>query len=74
MNVLIVRYFPNHWFGEEWVYNGANIDQQRVIWAHDLGEGRDSALTRYYSGRRISYVDVFENPPFYHLQPFSPAQ
>ena len=74
INVLVVRYPTSHSFHEEWVYNGANIDQQRVVWAHDLGEGRDSALTRYYAGRRISYVDVSENPPFYHLQPVAPAQ
>lgn len=35
------------------VYNGADIDRQRVIWARDLGPQRNAALRAYYRGRRF---------------------
>ena len=39
--LVIVRYPSPDWnVGEEWVYNGADIDHQRVIFAHDLGPRR----------------------------------
>jgi hypothetical protein len=50
--LVIVRYPSPDWkVGEEWVYNGADIDGQRVVFAHDLGEAQDLALLRYYSDR-----------------------
>jgi hypothetical protein len=36
---------------EEWIYNPANIDAARVIWALDLGETENEKLRRYYAGR-----------------------
>jgi hypothetical protein len=55
-HVIVVRYGRNRDF--EWVYNGATIDAQRVIWAHDLGDERDRALMDYYPGRRFWRVLV----------------
>ena len=36
---------------EEWIYNPANIDGARVIWALDLGQTENERLRRYYMGR-----------------------
>ena len=36
---------------EEWIYNPANIDAARVIWAVDLGQTENEKLRRYYAGR-----------------------
>lgn len=50
--LVIVRYPSPDWnLGEEWVYNSADIDHQRVIFAHDLGAEKDRALLAYYSDR-----------------------
>jgi len=50
--LVIVRYpSPNWHIEQEWVYNSANIDQQRVIFAHDLGAEEDRALLDYYPNR-----------------------
>ena len=50
--LVIVRYPSPDWhLGDEWVYNGADIDGQRVIFAHDLGADQDRALLDYYWDR-----------------------
>ena len=41
----------------EFVYNGANIDSQRVVWAHDLGEAANERLRAYYRGRKFWLYD-----------------
>jgi hypothetical protein len=52
-HVVLVRYTGHQSPHEEWVYNGADIDGQDVIWAHDLGESRNAELIRYYKDRKI---------------------
>jgi hypothetical protein len=50
--LVIVRYPAPDWrVAEEWVYNSADIDDQRVVFAHDLGPERDQALLDYYPSR-----------------------
>jgi hypothetical protein len=56
-NVVLVRYGPHHTVHREWVYNSADIDSQRVIWALELGPERDRALFDYYRGRTIWLFD-----------------
>jgi hypothetical protein len=47
--LVIVRYPSPDWeVDQEWVYNGADIDRQRVVFAHDLGTEQDGALLGYY--------------------------
>ncbi len=53
---MIVQYGPNHNPGEEWVYNGADIDRQRVIWARDKGPESNQALAIYYPGRKVWFI------------------
>jgi hypothetical protein len=52
--LIIVRYANPVWQPDmEWVYNSADIDSQRIIFAHDLGAQENAALVQYYAGRRI---------------------
>lgn len=57
-HLLLVAYDPEYDIHREWVYNGANIDAQRVIWARALDPDRDSALVRYYRDRTAWRVFV----------------
>lgn len=52
-DLIIVQYAPQHSPHEEWVYNGANIDDASVVWARDLGAGENSRLIRYFRDRKI---------------------
>jgi hypothetical protein len=51
-HVILVRYTGHQSPHEEWVYNGADIDAQDVIWAHDLGSVENARLLEYYKDRK----------------------
>jgi len=51
-HLVLVRYGPRHDLYEELVYNAADIDGSRVVWAHSLGTEKDADLIRYYSKRK----------------------
>jgi hypothetical protein len=75
--LVIVRYpAPNWRVSEEWVYNGADIDSQRVIFAHDFGPDQDRALLSYYPNRTVSLLTFDSASGQEHLQPYpgSPTQ
>src|SRR5262249_41756563 len=50
--LVFVRYSPLHVF-HEWVYNDADIDAARVVWANDLGPAENEKLRRYYPDRTV---------------------
>jgi len=52
-HVILVHYTGSQSPHEEWVYNGADIDAQDVIWAHDLGAVDNAPLLEYYKDRKI---------------------
>ena len=51
-------------FRLHWVYNAAQIDQAKVIWAHDLDPATNARLLAYYSGRRVWRLDADANPRY----------
>jgi hypothetical protein len=55
--LVLVRYGPHHLVHYEWVYNDANIDQSRIVWAHAMPGGKDDELLRYYPDRRVWILD-----------------
>ena len=61
-HVILVRYTGHQSPHEEWVYNGAEIDRQDVIWAHDLGTAENRRLLEYYKNRRIWLLQPAINP------------
>jgi hypothetical protein len=46
----------------QWIYNDADIDRSRIVWARDLGPQKDAELARYYAGRKIWVVDPNVEP------------
>lgn len=49
--LVFVRYGPKHNIHLEWVFNDANIDESRIVWARSLPNGKDDELLRYYPTR-----------------------
>jgi hypothetical protein len=61
-HLVIVRYRPNHdYIIDEWVFNGADIDGSKVIWARDMG-ANNAELLRYFSKRKAWLVEPDEVP------------
>jgi hypothetical protein len=52
MHLVIVQYQPDHAPVNEWVFNGADIDRSKIVWARDMGREQNSELIRYFEGRR----------------------
>lgn len=52
-HLVLVRYSAEHNFHLEHVYNGPDIDAQKVVWALDRGPAANQRLFDYYAGRTI---------------------
>jgi hypothetical protein len=61
--LVFVRYWPRHIFQDEWVYNAADIDGARVVWARDLGDAENEKLRRYYPDRTVWLLEPDARPP-----------
>ncbi len=61
--LVFVRYTPRHIFQDEWVYNAADIDSGRIVWARDLGPEENQQLLRYYPGRTPLLLEPDLRPP-----------
>jgi hypothetical protein len=62
VHVVIVRYGPQHVVDDEWVYNRAEIDRAKVVWAHDRGDAKNEELLHYFSNRQIWLLQPDEAP------------
>jgi hypothetical protein len=61
--LAIVRYAPWHAPFDDWVYNGADIDRSRVVWAREFETRKSPELLRYFQNRRIWLVEPDSDPP-----------
>ncbi len=52
-HIVLVRYGLGHSVHEEWVYDSADIDASKIIWARDLPGAQNDRLFRYYCDRTI---------------------
>jgi hypothetical protein len=62
-HLIFVRYGSNHDPLREWVYNEADIDRARVIWAREISPSQDSHLLQYFAGRKVWTVDADSPSP-----------
>jgi len=61
--LAIVRYGAGHDTRNEWVYNAADIDASRVIWARDMSAADNRELLDYYKDRQVWLVEPDQIPP-----------
>ncbi len=60
--MAIVRYSADHNPIDEWVYNAADIDGSKVIWAWDMGAAKNRELIQFYKNRKVWLVQPDTQP------------
>ena len=67
-HLALVRYSPGRPLLDEWVYNAADIDASRVIWAREMGAAENLELIHYYQDRHVWLVqpDLLPAAPARH--------
>ena len=61
-HLVIVHYGPRHDVDWEWVYNAADIDHAKIVWARDKGD-QNQELLRYFASRRVWLLNGDDSPP-----------
>jgi hypothetical protein len=56
-HLIVVRYSDDHNIHDEWVYNGADIDGSKIIWARELDPEQNAKLFSYFKDRHIWLVE-----------------
>ncbi len=55
--LVLVRYSDRHNPLEEWVYNAADIDNSKVVWAREMDIANNVNIMHYYSDRKVWLVE-----------------
>lgn len=61
--LVFVRYSPHHVYQDEWVWNAADIDASRIVYARDLGPSENEKLIRYFPNRKVLLLEPDFYPP-----------
>jgi hypothetical protein len=70
-HLIMVRYEEDHNLHDEWVYNGAEIDSAKVLWARELDPTQNAKLFAYFKDRQVWLVEPDTDNT--ELIPYSPA-
>jgi len=61
--LAIVRYSPEHLPFDDWVYNAADIDASKVVWAREMDVESNRELLQYFHDRKVWLVEPDFHPP-----------
>jgi hypothetical protein len=61
--LAIVRYSATHSVFDDWVYNAADTDKAKVVWAREMDKAHNAELLKYFSDRRVWLVEPDSTPP-----------
>jgi hypothetical protein len=62
-HLIVVDYSPSHDLDSEWVYNRADIDHAKVVWARDMGASDNRELFGYFSDRSAWILNADDPEP-----------
>jgi hypothetical protein len=71
-HLVMVRYGEDHNIHDDWVFNGADIDSQKVVWAREIDGELDANLFDYFKDRRVWLVTPDDDNTY--LAPYTPSR
>jgi hypothetical protein len=71
-HLVIVRYAPGHGYEAEFVYNLADIDHAKVVWAREIPGVNVQPLLDYFRERHIWLFEPDLSPPRLPIYPLVP--
>jgi hypothetical protein len=69
-HLVIVRYGAGHSAHKEWVYNEADIDAAKVVWAREMEESQNRRLLEYFKERYVWLLEVENDDSSPELKPY----
>jgi len=69
-HLILVRYDQDHNIHDEWVYNGAEIDTAKVLWARELDPQQNARLFAFFHDRKLWLVTPDSDNAY--LEPYTP--
>jgi hypothetical protein len=61
--LVLVRYKPHNPGDWEWVWNAADIDGAKIVWARDMGAEANRELLSYFKGRTVWCIEGDDRAP-----------
>jgi hypothetical protein len=68
-HLVVVRYGPEHDYFREWVYNEADIETAKVVWAREMSPGNNRRLIEHFRKRQAWLIEPDTDPGL--LKPYS---
>lgn len=62
-HVVFVEYSASHGWHHEWIYNEADIDDAKVVWARPLSSEHNRIFREYFAGRTFWRLEADAQPP-----------
>jgi hypothetical protein len=69
-HLVMVRYGPAHSLENEWVYNEADIDGAKVVWAREMDSAQNRKLFEYFKDRHVWLVEVGQDHSSAEVTPY----
>lgn len=70
-HLVVVHYGPHHSSHIDWIFNRADIDGAKVVWARDMGNSRNQELLLYFKDRQEWRIEADDAVPT--LEPYGPS-
>src|SRR5262249_30104547 len=72
-HLVVVRYVNDDIsVHDEWVFNGADIDGSKIVWARELSSEQNQKLFDYFKNRKVWLATTDDNHLV--LEPYSPPE